>query len=298
MRARKGPLGLFLDYKSLIFVTGKGGTGKTTASLLLAGFLASKGNNVLFVELNPRSSANSLGSFGFEPTYRPKPTPWNFDCCLLGGMDCLVEYIAHFTGLDKWTQKLFENGFLKNLVNVAPGLSDLAILGKLTSHMRNHGPSFKYDHIVVDAPSTGSFQSMLQAPQTLGASVRGGPLKSQSESIGRVIKDPSQTQFLVMSLLEEIPVDELEETLGHLAGDYGSAISLVLNQKMDLDSTFNDGSPWSQFIEKKKSRQVKMSRRVLDLWESSFQLKLLGDSQPLTQHFTEGDLLRQPLVIS
>ena len=45
--------------KCIVFANPKGGTGKTTSCLSIAGYLAKMGNKVLVVDFNPQSDATS-----------------------------------------------------------------------------------------------------------------------------------------------------------------------------------------------------------------------------------------------
>ncbi len=257
-----------MDFKKLIFISGKGGTGKTTLALIVARHLALQSKKVLFVELSPRSSAQSLLNLEQGPNYQPSKTPFGFDWSLMQGKDCLVEYISSFTGVEKITQKVFDSSVIKTLVNVAPGLNDLAVLGKLTSGMREHGPSFDYDHIVVDAHSTGSFQSLINAPKLLGRSVSTGPLKSQSEKIDEVLKDANLVQYFFMGLFESLPMDELEDTLAEFGESFKEGITVLMNKRLPIDESHSENSLWKNFIESQLREQKKQRERVKDLWDS------------------------------
>jgi anion-transporting ArsA/GET3 family ATPase len=267
-----------LDFKELIFVSGKGGTGKTTLAAVLARHLALKGKRTLLVELERRSSLQALLEISSKPQYQPSRSGLGFDWSLVSGLDCLVEYISSFTGLESLTQKIFDSVLLKSLVNVAPGLNDLAVLGKLTSHIRQHGPSYDYEHIVVDAPSTGSFFSLMNAPKTLGDSVSQGPLHTQSFSINEVLTDPSKTQLIFVSLFEELPVDELEDTLSQFNDFFSSQMHVIMNKKWDLERSEAASGEWKSFIDTRLSEEKVQEERVKQLWDKSHAFPLFTEN--------------------
>ena len=96
----------------------------------------------------------------------------------------------------------------RSLINVAPALSELAILGKITSHPRKVGPPLPYDCLVVDAFATGHFLALIQAPHGMAEAIRFGPMGDQSRSIERVLKDEEQCSYYIVSFPEELPVVE------------------------------------------------------------------------------------------
>lgn len=283
-----------MEYKKLIFVSGKGGTGKTTLSLLLAGHLARQGRKVLYVELSERSSAQHLLPTQRHPQYQPTPTGFGFDCSRLLGMDCLIEYISSFTLIEQVAQKLFQSVFLSSLVNVAPGLNDLAILGKLTSDLRQHGPGFNYDHIIVDSHSTGSFFSMLKAPATLSKSVNRGPLKKQSESIENALKNQNLSQYFIVGLFEDLPVDEVEETIDELKKHHEQQLHIVMNKYIPIDNFKIKNNNWLNFMGNKISKQKECAKRVNKMWTNVYQVPFFVNKLN-ESHFQHGDFLRQSL---
>lgn len=240
----------------------------------IARLLAQQGKKVLLAELEQTSSIQALLQKKDSPEYKPSPTGLGFDWSLIQGVDCLVEYVSSFTRLESMTQKIFESSFLKTLINVAPGLNDLSILGKLTSHAREHGPAFEYDHVVVDAPSTGSFYSLMKAPRTLGESVTRGPLHKQSFAIDEVLKDPARTQYLFVSLFEELPMDELEDTLAQFHDDYAEQMMVVMNKALPISKSIATDDEWFEYITRKIKQQDKQGLRAKELWPSSLRLDL------------------------
>ena len=283
-----------MDFKKLIFVSGKGGVGKTSLALRLSKQLGERGRRVLFVELGPTSSAKALLSLEATPHYQPTPCGLGFDWSLMQGLECLADYIGYFVKLQKVASSFLNSTLIREMVNVAPGLKDLAILGKLTSGLRNHGPSLDYDHVVVDAYSTGSFTSLLSAPSTLGAIVKKGPLYSQSSSIERTLKDQKQVQYFLVSLFEELTVDELQETLLQLGENFKDQISVVMNKYIPLEEPKLPDPDWQSFLRQRLNDQKKQEARVLKLFQNT--LFMDRYTSPLEHEIKkkQGEFLRIP----
>src|SRR5690606_4499899 len=96
--------------------------------------------------------------------YAPAPLRPQVDVALWTGTESLREYAHHLLKVEKVADLFFENPVMRTFLNVAPALTELAILGKITSHPRRHGPPLPYDCLVIDAYATGHFLALLDAP--------------------------------------------------------------------------------------------------------------------------------------
>lgn len=195
------------EKQKIIFVTGKGGVGKSAVAAAVALKSAQSGKRTLLVELGYQSFYQdyfSLPHVGYEAV----PLKPHLDVALWSGPQCLKEYARHLLKVERLYKLFFENSVTKSLINVAPALSELAIMGKVTSHPRKVGPPLPYDCLVIDAFATGHFLALIQAPRGMSEAIRIGPMGEQSRSIERVLKDPDQCSYYVVSIPEELPVIE------------------------------------------------------------------------------------------
>jgi anion-transporting ArsA/GET3 family ATPase len=193
--------------QKIIFVTGKGGVGKSAVAAALALKQAQSGQKTLLVELGYQSFYQDYFDLP-EVTYQPRNLKKNLDVALWSGPECLKEYARHLLKVESIYRLFFENSVTKALIQVAPALSEISILGKITSHPRQVGPPLNYDCIVVDAFATGHFLALLRAPQGMAEAISFGPMGEQSRSIERILKDPKFSQYYVVSFPEELPVVE------------------------------------------------------------------------------------------
>ena len=197
--------------QKLHFVTGKGGVGKSAVAAALAKRLSSEGHRVLLVELGNESyigpSMGLSGRVGFEP----RPLAENLHIAVWDAENCLRDYVLYLVKVERIYKLFFENKVMRSFIDVAPGLKELSILGKATSHIRNVGPSLDYDHIVIDSYSSGHTLALLKAPFALSEVVTRGPMGQQARAIGDVLKNPKNTFFYGVTLPEELPVTELIE---------------------------------------------------------------------------------------
>ncbi|MFN3454374.1 MAG: ArsA-related P-loop ATPase [Pseudobdellovibrio sp.] len=222
-----------LDQK-IHFVTGKGGVGKSFFAASLANFLTQKEKPVLLAEINEKSFYQDY--FHIEKNIGFKPISFNnMDLSLWTGEDCLREYAQYLLKIESLSKLFFDNPVSKALVDVAPGLKELAILGKATSLPRKHGPPLSYKHMVFDSPSTGHFLSMFRAPHALAETIKFGPMGEQSRSIDKWLHDSKYCHIHIVSLPEELPATETVELFRAIKKEFGLESKVYLNKYFDLN---------------------------------------------------------------
>jgi anion-transporting ArsA/GET3 family ATPase len=150
--------------RPFVFVSGKGGVGKSLVAAALASGAAEVGRKTLLVETGDRSYYRDFLGLS-RVDHEPRPSGLGFDVALWSGESCLREYVLHLLKLERLYKIFFENKVMRALVNVAPGLGEIAILGKITSGVRKVGPPLNYDTIVVDMPATGHALALQKGSQ-------------------------------------------------------------------------------------------------------------------------------------
>jgi anion-transporting ArsA/GET3 family ATPase len=118
---------------------------------------------------------------------------------------------------------------MRAFINAAPALPELSILGKLTSDIRGVIPS-DYEVFIVDCYSTGHALSLLRAPRGLKGTFKVGPLNEQASNIDKVISDPTQVHYVVVTIPEEMPMNETAELYKALKTEFNGDITVVCNQ--------------------------------------------------------------------
>ena len=139
--------------RKIHFFTGKGGVGKSTLAAAFAqhltGLISSTPSaKILLAELTERSFYNHFLNGNISDSTKHS---LNFDLAQWSPESCLREYALHLLKIESLYKLFFQNPVSRSLIQVAPGLSELAILGKATSSPRRHGPPTMHDEIVLDA---------------------------------------------------------------------------------------------------------------------------------------------------
>lgn len=216
--------------QKIYFVTGKGGVGKSTVAAALAYKMYKKGQKTILVELGKESFYSDFFNLSTPAGFKPQTLSLGFDLALLSPDDCLKEYALHLLKLESLYKLFFQNQISKSLIEVAPGLKELAILGKITSKIRSHGPPLDYNCIVVDAYATGHFLALVQAPLALAQAIPYGPMGEQSRSINEVLRNKDICSYFVVSLPEELPMKEAHELKQQLKDKLEARAKIILNR--------------------------------------------------------------------
>ncbi|MFC5997541.1 ArsA-related P-loop ATPase [Quadrisphaera sp. GCM10027208] len=216
-------------------VTGKGGTGKTTVAGALALALARDGRRTLLCEVEGRQGIARLFDVPPLPYEERKVAvgPGGGDVYALAvePRAALMEYLEMFYRLGRAGRVLDKVGAVDFATTVAPGLRDVLLTGKVYEAVRRREGAV-YDAVVLDAPPTGRIAKFLNVNSEVAGIAKVGPIRNQADSIMTVLRSP-QTVVHVVTLLEEMPVQETVDGVGELRAADLPVGGIVVNQVRD-----------------------------------------------------------------
>jgi anion-transporting ArsA/GET3 family ATPase len=79
----------------------------------------------------------------------------------------------------------------------------------------------RWDLVIVDAPATGHAVQLLRVPSALVDTVPGGPLRHDAEWMQALLVDAKKTSLVIVTLPEEMPVNEAIELDAQVRGVLG-----------------------------------------------------------------------------
>ncbi len=169
----------------LHFVTGKGGTGKSTIAAALALALAAGGRKVLLVEVEGRQ--------GIAQLFDVPPLPYEevkiataerggqVNALAIDTEAAFLEYLDMFYNLGLAGRAMRRIGAVEFATTIAPGLRDVLLTGKIkeivtrNDKSQQRGNATVYDAVVVDSPPTGRIARFLDVTKAVSDLAKGGP---------------------------------------------------------------------------------------------------------------------------
>jgi anion-transporting ArsA/GET3 family ATPase len=213
----------------LVFVTGKGGVGKTTVAVALGLRAAAEGKRTIVCEVAAQENASRLfdhTEIGFHEI-EMEENLWSIS---IDPDESMREYVLLQLKVRAMRDLLFRSRIFSYLAAATPGLKELVTIGKiweLAQLDRKVKQGRKYDLVIVDAPATGHGIGFLQTPRTFAAIARVGPIHSQAEQLDRLITDHEHTGTAIVALPEEMPVNESAALEHDLRAEVGVAVDRV-----------------------------------------------------------------------
>ena len=214
-----------------MFVTGKGGVGKSTVAIALGLLAARQGLRTIVAEL--ASQARVQGLFyedGERERFREMELAPGLFTISIDPQQAMEEYLRVKAG--PLGQALGSSRLFQAFAMATPGMRELLSIGKvweLAQLDRRTRGAAPYDLVIVDAPATGHGVGLLRTPKTFADIARVGPIAHQGRTIADTIANPEFTGVVAVATPEEMPVNETLTLVGELAKDELSLDLVIVN---------------------------------------------------------------------
>ncbi|MCB1031183.1 MAG: ArsA family ATPase [Acidimicrobiales bacterium] len=211
-----------LDRK-LLFVTGKGGVGKSTIAASLALLAAEQGKKTLVCEVDAKGNLADFYEAG-ETSFAARELQPNLWAMSMNTEESLKEYLSlqlkiPFVAKIGPIARTFDF-----IANAAPGVKEILTIGKLTYEVRERN----YDLVIVDSVASGHIVGQLTAPTGINELVQVGLVRNQTQWMMDILNDPAQTGVVIVSAPEEMPVAETIELAQRLDAETDIDLAAVI----------------------------------------------------------------------
>jgi anion-transporting ArsA/GET3 family ATPase len=216
--------------RELLFITGKGGVGKTTLSAAVGLVAAERGLRTIVVELGDQWRLPALFGVPVPATGAETMLSDRLWSISIDPDQALLEWLQQLGGRVSG-RVLASSSTFQYFAAAAPGAKELISMVKiweLTQGQRWQRRAGGYDLVVIDAPATGHALGLLQSPQTFGAIARVGPIAGQSQRVGDLLQDPARSGYVAVALPTDMAVTETLELQDGLRQGIGRTIDAVL----------------------------------------------------------------------
>jgi hypothetical protein len=218
--------------RRVIFVSGKGGTGKTTVAAALALLAARGGKRVLAVDVDAKGDlAAALGSHTVG--FKPQIVQPGISSLTLQAEESFQEYLNIYFKVPRLARLTPLARVFDFIATGVPGPRDMLVVGKIAYEERRRQANSRpvWDIIVVDAAPSGQVISHLTAARSLLTLVKGGMVTAQVQWVDELIRDHARTTVILCALPQEMPVVEAIELDALLRSEAGVAVDCcVLNR--------------------------------------------------------------------
>ena len=215
--------------KRLVFVTGKGGVGKSTVSLALGLAAARRGKRAIVCEISSQEHASRVFHRA-EIGYHEVEIADDLWTISIDPDQAMREYVLLQVKVRAMRDLLFRTPIFSYLAAATPGLRELVTIGKiweLALEDRKVKQGRNYDIVIVDALATGHGIGFLETPRTFARIARVGPMHAQAEALDAFICNHRRTGAALVAIPEEMPVNESALLEQRLTEDVGVAVDRV-----------------------------------------------------------------------
>ncbi|MCL4478610.1 MAG: hypothetical protein M1381_05855 [Deltaproteobacteria bacterium] len=210
-----------LQHKRIIFVTGKGGVGKSTIVSSMGIMFNRMARKPLIVEFSPDKSIEHIFNIKAD-TYREVEIEKNLLYFRISSAEALREYMKRQLIIDALSRFVMNTKFYRYFSDTAPGLKELVLVGKLydLERKRDDSGDYLYDPIIVDAPQLGKFIPFIKTPDTVIRMFRIGPVKKEAEKVNSLVSSDKCAVIIVttpdkMSISEALEAKQAIKQLSH-----------------------------------------------------------------------------------
>ena len=231
--------------RQLLFVSGKGGTGKTSVAAALADLAVRQGKRTLVCEMDAKgalAAAFEVRQLAFQPT-EVRPGLW---AMVMNTEDSLKEYLRLFVRIPLVGRIGPLAHTFDFVADAAPGVKEILGIGKLCYEVRER----HYDLVIVDAEASGHIVAQIDAPRAIRELVQVGMVRDQTDWMLEILDDATRTGLVVVTTPEEMPITETIELVDKVQSTTDvNVAAIVANRVLPQWFSAPDGEVFAALME-------------------------------------------------
>ncbi len=193
----------------LVFVTGKGGVGKTCFAESLT-------------HLNPNAVFFSLSHQGQVSAIDPgSSVDWDLE-------SCTTDYITQKFKSETIAKWIMKTPLFSAIFRMIPSLSYLTFLGKFVHYLEHHPGA----QLIIDAPASGHAITMIESIDLFSYIFQEGLLFKDTNRIKSFLTDPLKTKFIVLTLPTDMAIQEGLDLKNEFASKGLENTDIIVNQSL------------------------------------------------------------------
>ncbi len=209
------PIGISSLLKApVVYVTGKGGVGKTTVAAAIAYDASRHGQRAALVEFDDgEAGERTLGADRSHVAH-----------VVLRYDKSLVDTLGSILGAKIIARALVSHHALRRLISAVPALREFAFLDRVCAL----ASSKRYDRIIVDLPASGHALDWLRVPNAFARFLGRSPLGVLGRRIHDEVVAVGMSEIVVVTLAEPLVVKETEQLCERMKNELGTVPSVVV----------------------------------------------------------------------
>jgi anion-transporting ArsA/GET3 family ATPase len=215
----------------VLFVTGKGGTGKSTVAAAIALALSSRRPTTL-ADLDGRMSAAAALGATPRDSAAVKVTD-SLDVIAMAPRTELEAFIERIVPIRAISRRMLRSRTFGYVTAALPGLEAFLLLERLRIMAGDAALEDRY--LVIDAPASGSAVEMLSVSAGVKGIAPAGTLNRLADSIDIFLADPTRFGAVITTTPEQLAIGEALETAATLRDRLGIVtVAVIMNCVPDL----------------------------------------------------------------